>query len=224
MSIVLSLPRKRRRACLSAHAGAVALRIAPAIAGAHARERTIGGDGSLALGVDAGHCRSLLPVRQRVWPACRLVRTSSDGIRVADMSDNPKTRARSADRSVDLFDQAAAALSAVIDRPKRRIGVLIMPTIWCVGGGSPTGFPAATQHVSAIFVEIKTAHAKPHPSQRRKQEAFVAQAQASLSFQMSQHLRIDCVAAPRASGGALRTRPDCAWISPNAPRPRAPSG
>jgi hypothetical protein len=64
-------------------------------------------------------------------------------------------------------DRSLAALSAAMVVPLRCIGFLVMPSIWCVGGGSPTGNPASTPRcVPKVAGKIKTARAR----LRRKQE------------------------------------------------------
>jgi len=76
--------------------------IEPAIAreAPTARWRTIGGGDSLASSVDAGHfCPPACSAEGAGLPPVSPM--FSDGIRVADMSDNPTQSTRRANRSVD---------------------------------------------------------------------------------------------------------------------------
>jgi len=61
-------------------------------------------------------------------------------------------------RSLGRIDQALAALSAAIYVPMRRIGFLVMPPIWCLGGGFPAGLMPTGRGVSQISSE-KSSHA-----------------------------------------------------------------
>jgi hypothetical protein len=56
-----------------------------------------------------------------------------------------------------MDDQALAALSAALYVPMRRIGFLIMPPIWCLGGGLPvSAFADRARHISDFVVKIKS--------------------------------------------------------------------
>jgi len=53
-------------------------------------------------------------------------------------------------RSLGRIDRTVAALSAMYV-PVRRIGFLVMPPIWCVGGGLPVGSLPTGRGVSQIL-------------------------------------------------------------------------
>jgi hypothetical protein len=50
-----------------------------------------------------------------------------------------------------IDDRALAALSAALYVPMRRIGFLVMPPIWCFGGGLPIGAMPTGRGVSQIL-------------------------------------------------------------------------